>query len=230
MGRSGSPCHRRLGRGRLAESRARAFEISRAFPGSDLAAGQRGAAPGRRPEDASIVQMGHGPDLRPGGSGQTGGRPTPRRAARIERRFALIGQTAERARRARDIPLRRSARRRAGGLGEKPLWLQAAGPMAGNAGHALITAAKPVTRLDLHQLPKRSPGTARSHLETSSKTGDLPQALAIAAERTPVRLYTGEPEGLGRSYAHGNREGARPGRPSRWKLRGAEGAGHGGAD
>ena len=113
----------------------------------------------------------------------------PKKAAQIERRFALIGQTSD-AMRVWDIR-QAIAAIRGGGLGEKPLWLQAAGPMAGNAIYASIWSERPVARLDLHDLPK-------SHREgpiylNVLKAGDLPFALTVAAERTPVRLYTDQP-------------------------------------
>jgi hypothetical protein len=113
----------------------------------------------------------------------------PKKAAQIERRFALIGQTVD-AMRVWDICQAIRAVRE-GGLGEKPLWLQASGPMAGNAVYASIWSEKPVARLDLHGLPK-------SHREgpiylNVLKAGDLPFALTVAAERAAVRLYTREP-------------------------------------
>ena len=113
-----------------------------------------------------------------------------KKAVQIERRFALLGQTVD-AMRVWDIRQGIDAIRK-GGLGDRPLWLQAAGPMAGNAVYASIWAEPAVTRLDLHGLPK-------SHREgpiylNVLKTGDLPMALAVAAERTPLRIYTGEPE------------------------------------
>jgi len=146
----------------------------------------------------------------------------PKKAVQIERRFALIGQTVD-GMRVWDI---RSAigAVRAGGLGEKPLWLQAAGPMAGNAVYASIWAEKPVTRLDLHNLPK-SHRDGPIYLNVL-KTADLPQALAIAAERTPVRLYTDAPEAW--SYVTGTAKAL--GWPAKQvELRGTEGAGHGSA-
>lgn len=110
----------------------------------------------------------------------------PKKAAQIERRFALIGQTAD-GMRVLDI-LQAIRAVREGGLGEKPLWLQASGAMAGNAVYAAIWADQPVTRLDLHGLPS-------THREgpfylNVLKAGDLPFAVAVAAERSSVRLYS----------------------------------------
>jgi hypothetical protein len=113
-----------------------------------------------------------------------------KKAGQIERRFALIGQTSD-GMRVWDIRQAISAIR-AGGLGEKPLWLQAAGPMAGNAIYAAIWSERPVARLDLHDVPvTHRDGPIYLNV---LKISDLPFALTVAAEQTPVRLYTRRPE------------------------------------
>jgi dienelactone hydrolase len=114
----------------------------------------------------------------------------PKKAVQIERRFALVGQTAD-AMRVWDIRQAVEALR-AHGLGETPLWLQARGIMAGNAVHASLWTERPVTRLDLHDLP----GSHRDgpfYLNVL-RVGDLPMAVAAAADRAPVKLYAGKPE------------------------------------
>jgi len=114
----------------------------------------------------------------------------PKKAVQIERRFALIGQTAD-SMRVWDIRQAVDALR-ANGLGPTPLWLQASGAMAGNAVYASGWTALPVTRLDLHGLPE-------GHRDGPSflnvlRVGDLPLAVAAAAERAPVKIYGDRPE------------------------------------
>lgn len=113
----------------------------------------------------------------------------PKKRGQIERRFTLIGQTAD-GMRVWDLLQTIRAVRQAG-LGEKPLWLQASGPMAGNAVYASIWSEKPVARLDLHGLPK---GHREGPIYLNVlKAGDLPFALTVAAERSLVRLYGADP-------------------------------------
>ncbi len=128
---------------------------------------------------AYLCPCGIGPNAWPNGE---------RKQTQIRRRFALIGQSRD-AMRTWDARQGVRAMRQAG-LGKVPIWLQAEGEMAGNALYASLFVEKPVARLDLHGLPA-------SHHDgpiflNVLRILDVPQALAMAAERAKVRLYTGD--------------------------------------
>ncbi len=77
-------------------------------------------------------------------------------------------------------------------LKDVPLWLQSHRRMAGVALYAALYVPE-VTRLDLYQLP-------RSHrdgpyLLNVRRYLDLPQTVAMVAERSQVVLYQDEPDG-----------------------------------
>ncbi len=85
--------------------------------------------------------------------------------------------------------------RTAGDMKDTPLWLQSDGAMAGVALYASLFEPA-VTRLDLHDLPK-------SHrdgpfLLNVRRYLDLPQAVAMAAERSKVVIY--QPDDKGWEY------------------------------
>ncbi len=128
--------------------------------------------------------------LCPRGIGPVAWSDEPKKQIQIRRRFSLIGQTLDGMRswdcRQGVIALREA------GLGETPVWLQAAGDMAGNALYASLFLEKPVARLDLHDL-------STSHHEgpiylNVLRVLDLPQAVAMAAERSKLRIYTEDKE------------------------------------
>ncbi len=106
------------------------------------------------------------------------------------RRFHLIGESLESGQ-VWDIIQGAGALREAPGFAKTPLWLQAEGPMAANAVYASLFIAD-VKRLDLHRLPtSHAQGPAYLNI---LRHLDLPQAVALAAERTSVALYTSKPE------------------------------------
>jgi len=130
---------------------------------------------------AYFCPRGVGPDVWP---------ENERKRTHIRRRFALLGQTIDGMRTWDVLQAIRGIRRL--GFGDRPLWLQARGAMAGNALYASLFVEKPVNRLDLHRLPS-------SHREgpiylNVLRVWDLPQALTLAAGRSKVRLYTGTPK------------------------------------
>jgi dienelactone hydrolase len=125
----------------------------------------------------------------PRGVGPTAFTSDEKQRTQILRRFPLLGQTLEGmqvwdARRAiqamRTIPL----------LAKPPLWLQSDRRMAGVTLYASLFEDH-IARLDLHELPTTH--VDGPHFINVLKTLDLPTAVALAADRTRVVLYTTEP-------------------------------------
>ncbi|RBP45150.1 acetyl xylan esterase AXE1 [Roseimicrobium gellanilyticum] len=111
------------------------------------------------------------------------------RAQRL-RRFYLLGQTLE-GQQTWDILCAIRAVRSFSGLENTKLWLQASRLQAGNAVYASLFE-NGITRLDLHEVP-------RSHAEgpiylNVLKYLDMPQAVAMASERTRVIVYDDDKE------------------------------------
>jgi hypothetical protein len=101
------------------------------------------------------------------------------------RRFYLIGQTLD-GQQVWDVRGAIAAVRSIDGLKDKPLWLQASRIQAGNALYASLFEDN-LTRLDLRSLP-------HSHQQgpfylSVLRVLDIPQAVAMAAERTRVVIY-----------------------------------------
>jgi len=121
----------------------------------------------------------------PRGIGPTAWSGDTRKRNQIMRRFYLLGETLD-GMRAYDIVRCAGTLRSVEGMGKVPLWMQANGQMAANLLYASLYVPG-VTRLDLHDLP-------RSHREGPAylnvlRVLDLPQAVALAGERTRVVLY-----------------------------------------
>ncbi|MCF6313440.1 MAG: acetylxylan esterase [Verrucomicrobiales bacterium] len=127
----------------------------------------------------------------PRGVGPTAFKQDERTRTHIRRRFMLLGQTQD-SMQTWDIRRAVQALRNIDGMHDTPLWLQSSAAMAGNALYASLFEPD-ITRLDLHQLP------------TSHRDGpiylnvlrfiDTPQAVAMAAERSQVRLYQKDAKG-----------------------------------
>ena len=100
------------------------------------------------------------------------------------RRFYLLGQTLD-SMQVWDIR-RAIAALRETPFGKAPLWLQSQHTMAGNTLYASLFEDG-IVRLDLHRLPA-SHEAGPTYLNVL-KFLDIPQAAAIAAERTRVRIY-----------------------------------------
>mgnify|MGYP001223359530 CR=1 FL=1 len=125
----------------------------------------------------------------PRGIGPTAWSGDARKRNQILRRFYLLGETLD-SMRAYDVVRCAGNLRSVEGMSKIPLWMQANGQMAANLLYASLHIPA-VTRLDLHDLP-------RSHREGPAylnvlRVLDLPQAVALAGERTRVVLY--QPDG-----------------------------------
>ncbi|MBC8349400.1 MAG: prolyl oligopeptidase family serine peptidase [Verrucomicrobia bacterium] len=124
----------------------------------------------------------------PRGIGPTAWSGDARKRNHILRRFYLLGQTLD-GMRVFDVVRSAQALRGIEGLGKAPLWMQAHGHMAANLLYASLYVPE-VTRLDLHYLPA-------SHMQGPAYLNvlrhlDLPQTVALAAERARVVLYQPE--------------------------------------
>jgi len=111
------------------------------------------------------------------------------------RRFYLLGQTLD-GMRVWDIRRCLQTLRAIPGLQETPLWLQAQGDMAVDALYASLFEEN-ITRLDLHKMPVTHNGSVAGDpkevapaLLNVLRHLDLPQAVAMAAMRSRVVLYT----------------------------------------
>jgi len=105
-----------------------------------------------------------------------------------QRRFYLVGQTLD-SMRVWDVRRTVQGLKQIPGFEKTPLWLQGHRDMAANALYASLFEDG-ITRLDLHDLPT-SHNQGPAYLNVL-KYLDLPQASAMAAEKTRVILYTGD--------------------------------------
>jgi hypothetical protein len=121
----------------------------------------------------------------PRGIGPTAWNPGERKQSQIRRRFMLLGQTLD-AMRVYDTRRAAEALRGIERLKSTPLWLQGERQMAAIALYASLFTPD-VKRIDLHHLPT-SHQSGPDFLNVQRYL-DLPQALALAAERSPVRVY-----------------------------------------
>ncbi len=123
--------------------------------------------------------------IAPRGVGPTVWDQSTSKQTQIRRRFMLLGQTRD-GMRVWDVRRAAQALRSIDDLATVPLWLQAHGQMAGVALYAALFEPD-VARLDLWNMPA-------SHREGPTLLNvmryfDLPQAVAMAAEKTKIRLY-----------------------------------------
>ena len=123
--------------------------------------------------------------IAPRGIGPTAWNQSERKQTQHRRRFMLLGQTLD-GMRVLDVRRATEALRSVGGLKETPLWLQSSRTMSGVTLYASLFVPN-VTRLDLHDLPKTHRDgpiflNVRRYL-------DMPQAVAMAAERSRVVIY-----------------------------------------
>ena len=126
--------------------------------------------------------------LSPRGIGATDWTGSEKAQPQRLRRFYLLGQTVD-SMRTWDIRRGVQAVKLIAGLEKMPLWIQALREMAANALYASLFEDG-ITRLDLHDLPTTHPqGPAYLNV---LKYLDLPQATAMAAEKTRVILYTAD--------------------------------------
>jgi dienelactone hydrolase len=129
--------------------------------------------------------------IAPRGIGPTAWNQSERKQTQHRRRFMLLGQTLD-GMRVWDVRRAAEALRTVGGLKETPLWLQSRQTMAGVTLYASLFVPN-VTRLDLHDLPK----THRNGpiLLNVRRYLDMPQAVAMATQRTRVVIYQDGNEG-----------------------------------
>ena len=122
----------------------------------------------------------------PRGIGPTAWDQSEKKQVQHQRRFYLLGQTLD-GMRVWDVRRAAQALRAVEGFADVPLWLQSQRTMAGVTLYASLYEPE-VTRLDLHELPV----THRDgpFFLNVSRFLDLPQALAMAAERSRVALYS----------------------------------------
>lgn len=124
----------------------------------------------------------------PRGIGPTAWDQSPKKQAQHRRRFYLLGQTLEEMQ-CWDIRRAIQATRAVTGLADTPLWLQGHRQMAALSVYAAIFEPN-IRRLDLHEMPT-------SHrdgppLFNVLRVCDLPQSVALAAERSQVVIYSPE--------------------------------------
>lgn len=125
----------------------------------------------------------------PRGVGPTAFDSSPKKQIQHRRRFYLLGQSLQ-GMQVWDAIAAARVLRKTGSFADTPLWLQAQGEMAGVTAYASLEIDD-VTRIDLHQPPashRQGP-----YLLNVRKTLDLPQTIAMAAERAPVVIYDSKP-------------------------------------
>ncbi|MBM80138.1 MAG: hypothetical protein CMJ78_06040 [Planctomycetaceae bacterium] len=121
----------------------------------------------------------------PRGIGPTAWDQSKRKQTQHRRRFNLLGQTQD-GMRVWDVRRAIQALRVVPDVNSVPLWIQSERAMAGVALYASLFEPS-ITRLDLHYLPT-------SHREgpiflNVQRFLDIPQAIAMATERSKVRIY-----------------------------------------
>jgi len=127
--------------------------------------------------------------IAPRGIGPTAWNPDPKKRTHVRRRFALLGQTLD-GMRVWDIRRAVAALRLAGGMEKLPLWLEASGPIGGDALYAALFEPG-VVRLNLANIPK-------SHRDGPDLLNvlqvlDMPAAVAMVAERSEIHLNQTDP-------------------------------------
>jgi hypothetical protein len=121
----------------------------------------------------------------PRGVGPTAWDASTRKQVQVRRRFMLLGESLD-CLQVWDIRRAAQALRSVPSLNDVPLWMQGERLMAGNVLYASLFEPK-ITRLDLWHLPK-SHQQGPYYLNVLRYL-DMPQAVAMAAERSQVRIY-----------------------------------------
>ncbi len=124
----------------------------------------------------------------PRGIGPTAWDQAKKKQTQHQRRFYLLGQSLD-GMRVWDVQQSIHALRGVAEIRDVPLWLQSHRQMAGVALYASLFGPE-IARLDLHELPT-------THREgpfflNVTRFLDMPQAVAMAAERSRVALYTSD--------------------------------------
>ncbi len=128
----------------------------------------------------------------PRGVGLSAWNPNDRHQTQVRRRFMLLGQTLA-GMQVWDVTQAAAALRETPGLKDTPLWLQGEDEMAGVALYASLFIPQ-VHRLDLHRLDT-SHHNGGPDLLNVLRVLDIPQAVALAAENSQVRIYQDKPGG-----------------------------------
>jgi hypothetical protein len=139
--------------------------------------------------------------IAPRGIGPTAWNPSERKQTQIRRRFMLLGQTRD-GMQTYDVVRAAAALRAVDGFSKVPLWMQGERTMAGITLYASLFTPD-VKRLDLHALP-RTHRDGPIYLNVQRYL-DIPAAVAMAAERSQVRLY--QPDNRGWEYPAAVAEG-----------------------
>lgn len=121
----------------------------------------------------------------PRGIGPTAWDQTPKKQTQHRRRFQLLGQTLD-GMRVWDIRRAAQALRTVEGIDKIPFWMQGEREMSGLVLYAALYEPQ-VTRLDLWSLPQ-------SHRDGPDflnvmRIVDIPQIVALAAEKSKIRIY-----------------------------------------
>jgi hypothetical protein len=127
----------------------------------------------------------------PRGIGPTAWNQSRKSQVQIRRRFLLVGQTLD-GMRVWDVRRGCAALRTIPALRDVPLWLQGHRTAAGVALYASLFEPE-IAQVHLHEMPTSHRG--RPTLLGVLRFMDLPQAVAIAAERSRVRIYQSDDAG-----------------------------------
>jgi hypothetical protein len=128
----------------------------------------------------------------PRGTGNAAWSRDEKKQIQIRRRFMLLGQTLE-GMQVWDVRRAVQATRTLPGAKDLPIRIEASGPMAGVALYAALFEPA-VTELQLHDLPRTH--MQGPHFLNVLRVLDVPQALAMAAERAKVRIDRTPVEGF----------------------------------
>ena len=130
----------------------------------------------------------------PRGIGPTEWNGNPRKRIQYRRRFMLLGQTLD-GMRVYDVVRAARALRSAAGFAKIPLWMQGQREMAGITlyGSLFTMDVKRVDLWDLSRSHKRGP-----IFLNVMRFLDMPQAVAMAADRSKIRLY--QPDDTGWTF------------------------------
>jgi hypothetical protein len=129
----------------------------------------------------------------PSGIGATAWDQSERKQVQNQRRFYLLGQTLDE-QRVFDVISAIGSASSIPNWKDAPLWLQSQRSMAGVALYAsLLEPNAKIARLDLHDVPKsHRNGPFFLNVE---RFLDMPQAVAMAAERSKIVLYQDDDTG-----------------------------------
>ncbi len=130
--------------------------------------------------------------IAPRGVGPTAFDQTSKKQIHNRRRYQLLGQTLE-GMQVWDIRRAVQALRLGMNGSKKPLWLQGERRQTGLVLYASLFEPD-IARLDLWYLPKSHQPAGPDFLNVL-RVLDIPEAVALAAERSKVRLYEHEPQG-----------------------------------